>query len=171
MSSRFFGLLAGAACAALALAGCAGRPPSPSAAAAAPVPAEPDHIVCAPVKADHPMVGTWSSVSRQKGYAGDFQTLTVLSSDGTMTYETQLKLGRKTRPALRESGCWNVADGVYTMRTTASNGEAVDTSDPIYTNRYRVEKIEKSTLVLREIGQSGHVYPAQRKQTGYRLPH
>ncbi len=52
-----------------------------------------------------------------------------------MSYETQLKVGRKTRPALRETGCWSVADGVYTMQTTASNGEEVDASDPIYVNR------------------------------------
>jgi hypothetical protein len=169
MSRRSIISLASAACAALALAGCASRKPPPPVVEAAPPP-PPARIACAPTRADDPMIGTWYSASHQKGYAGDFQTLTVLSPDGTMTYETQLKVGRKTRPALRESGCWNVADGVYTMQTITSNGEDVDTSDPIYTNRYRVEKIEKGKLVLREIKGGGQAMTAQRMQAGYRLP-
>ena len=86
------------------------------------------------------MVGTWLSNSKPRDVSGEFRALTVLSADGTMSYETQLKIGRKTRPALRETGCWSVADGVYTMQTTKSNGEPVDTKDPIYLNRYRVER-------------------------------
>ncbi len=116
------------------------------------------------------MVGTWYSVSRQKGVAGDYRTLTVLSPDGRMTYETQLKVGRKIRPALRESGCWQVADGIYTMRTTLSNGEAVDTDDPIYTNRYRIEKFDRAKLTLRALKDGGQAVTAQRMPPGYQLP-
>lgn len=169
--SRLFLPLAGAACAVLLLAGCAGqKPPVKVADPAPPQPQPPQRIVCSPTEAGNPLVGTWYSVSHQKGYAGDFQTLTVLSPDGTMSYETQLKVGRKTRPALRETGCWSVADGIYTMQTTASNGEDVDPADPIYTNRYRVEKVEGGRLVLREMKNGGQLIMAQRKQPGYRLP-
>ena len=48
-----------------------------------------------------------------------------------------------------------MADGVYTMRTTVSNGEIVDFDDPIYLNRYRVEKVEQAKLTLRELKSGG----------------
>ena len=88
-----------------------------------------------------------------------------------MAYETLLKIGRKTRPALRETGCWTVADGIYTMRTTKSAGELVDANDPIYLNRYRVEKVEKTKLTLRELKTGGQVVTARRMPPGYRLPY
>ncbi len=97
------------------------------------------------------------------------QSLIVLSADGTMSYESLLKIGRKTRPALRETGCWSVADGVYTMRTTKSAGEPVDPTDPIYLNRYRVEKVEQSKLSLRELKSGGMLLTARRMPAGYRL--
>ncbi|SAI47988.1 putative lipoprotein [Bordetella ansorpii] len=165
--------LAGALCAGLVLAGCAVQKPTASKQADAPAPAvaaAPEPVRCTPVRSDDPMVGTWYSVSRPRGFAGDLQALTVLSPDGRMTYETQMKVGRKTRPALRESGCWTVAEGVYTMRTTESNGDAVDAADPIYTNSYRVEKVDRSQLKLREIRGNGQVLVAKRMSPGYRLP-
>jgi len=169
--SRKFLPLAGV-CAVLVLAGCAGRkppqqPPAPDTPPRAEA-AEP--IRCTPVAADDPMIGTWYSVSRPRGYAGDFQSLTVLRADGTMTYETQLKVGRRTRPALRESGCWSVAQGVYTLQTTQSNGEPVDAADPIYVNRYQVEKLAGNQLRLRELKNGGQTLTARRMQPGYRLP-
>ena len=106
------------------------------------------------------MVGTWYSSSKPRGVSGDFQSLTVLRADGTMAYETQLKIGRKTRPALRESGCWTVADGVYTMRTTVSNGEIVDFDDPIYLNRYRVEgRTGQADVARAEVRRAGRDRP------------
>ncbi|CUK17560.1 Uncharacterised protein [Achromobacter sp. 2789STDY5608615] len=95
----------------------------------------------------------------------------MLYPDGRMAYETQLKIGRKTRPALRETGCWSVVDGVYTMQTTQSNGELVDAGDPIYINRYRVEKVEQAKLTLRELRSGGQVVTARRMPQGYRLPY
>lgn len=168
--SRKFLPLAGA-CAVLVLAGCANRePPQQPPAPATPPRAEaPEPIRCTPVAADDPMVGTWYSVSRPRGYAGDFQSLTVLRADGTMTYETQLKVGRRTRPALRESGCWSVAQGIYTLQTTQSNGEPVDPADPIYVNRYQVEKLAGNQLRLRELKSGGQVLTARRMRSGYRL--
>ena len=59
-----------------------------------------------------------------------------------MSYESQLKVGKRIRPALRETGCWTYTNGIYTMQTTRSNGEPVDIEDPIYRNRYRVERVD-----------------------------
>jgi hypothetical protein len=72
---------------------------------------------------------------------------------------------------LRETGCWSVADGIYTMQTTKSAGELVDANDPIYLNRYRVEKVEKTRLTMRELKNGGQVMTARRMPTGYRLPY
>ena len=160
---------AGVACALLILAGCAARKPA-SITEAQPE-AAPKPVACVPAKSGDPMVGTWYSNSKPKGVSGDFQALTVLYADGRMAYETQLKIGRKTRPALRETGCWSVVDGVYTMQTTQSNGEIVDAADPIYINRYRVEKVEQAKLTLRELKSGGQIVTARRMPHGYRLPY
>jgi hypothetical protein len=117
------------------------------------------------------MIGTWLSNSRPRDVSGDLQSLIVLSADGTMAYESLLKIGRKTRPALRETGCWTVVDGIYTMQTTKSAGEPVDAKDPIYLNRYRVEKVEQARLTLRELKSGGQVVTARRMPAGYRLPY
>ncbi|PND30474.1 hypothetical protein A6B37_19910 [Achromobacter sp. HZ01] len=160
---------AGVACAVLILAGCAARKPAAIAEAQPAQASKP--VVCTPAKSGDPMIGTWLSNSRPRDVSGEFRALTVLSADGTMSYETQLKIGRKTRPALRETGCWSVADGVYTMQTTRSNGEDVDTKDPIYLNRYRIERVEQAKLTLREIKAGGQVVTARRMPAGYRLPY
>ncbi|MFM9870303.1 hypothetical protein [Achromobacter xylosoxidans] len=160
---------AGVACALLILAGCAARKPASITEAQPEGP--PKLAACVPAKSGDPMIGTWYSNSRPKGVSGDFQALTVLYADGRMAYETQLKIGRKTRPALRETGCWSVVDGVYTMQTTQSNGEIVDAADPIYVNRYRVEKVEQAKLTLRELKSGGQVVTARRMPQGYRLPY
>ncbi|MBR8654460.1 hypothetical protein KDH83_14250 [Achromobacter sp. Marseille-Q0513] len=168
MSSLYL-RMAGAFGVALILAGCVARKPAAITEAKPEGPPKPP--ACVPVKSGDPMVGTWYSSSKPRGVSGDFQSLTVLRADGSMAYETQLKIGRKTRPALRESGCWTVADGVYTMRTTVSNGEIVDFDDPIYLNRYRVEKVEQAKLTLRELKSGGQVVTARRMPQGYRLPY
>ena len=166
MSSVFL-RSAGVACAIVILAGCAARKPASITEAQPAEPAKP--VACTPAKAGDPMVGTWLSNSRPRDVAGDMQALIVLSADGTMSYESLLKIGRKTRPALRETGCWSVADGIYTMRTTKSAGELVDPADPIYLNRYRVEKVEQSKLSLRELKTGGMLLTARRMPAGYRL--
>lgn len=160
---------AGIACAVLILAGCAARKPATITEA---TPAEPPKpVACVPAKADDPMIGTWLSNTRPRDVSGDLQSLIVLSADGTMAYESLLKIGRKTRPALRETGCWSVADGVYTMQTTKSAGELVDANDPIYLNRYHVEKVEKARLTMRELKNGGQRMTARRMPAGYRLPY
>ncbi|WP_313625594.1 hypothetical protein [Achromobacter sp.] len=166
MSSVFL-RSAGVACAILILAGCAARKPAAITEGKPAEAAKP--VACEPAKAGDPMIGTWLSNSRPKDVAGDMQSLIVLSADGTMSYESLLKIGRKTRPALRETGCWSVADGIYTMRTTQSAGEPVDANDPIYLNRYRVEKVDKTKFALRELKTGGMQLTARRMPTGYRL--
>lgn len=166
MSSVFL-RTAGVACAIVILAGCAARKPAAITEASPEEPAKP--VACVPAKAGDPMIGTWLSNSRPRDVAGDMQSLIVLSADGTMSYESLLKIGRKTRPALRETGCWSVAEGITTMRTTKSAGEPVDPADPIYVNRYRVEKVEPTKLALREIRKGGALLTARRMPAGYRL--
>jgi hypothetical protein len=159
-------LIAGAACAALAvLAGCAkNNPPEVPEA-----PPKPPAVACVPAQPGSPMIGTWYSTSRPKGVAGDYRSLKVLSADGRMSYTTQLRFGRRVRPALDEKGCWQVADGVLTIQTTSSHGEDVDPTDPIYTNRYRVEKQNRGELILRSLG-DGRKLVERRMPAGYQLP-
>ena len=47
----------------------------------------------------------------------------------------------------------------------------MDANDPIYLNRYRVEKVEKTKLTLRELKTGGQVVTARRMPPGYRLPY
>src|SRR5690606_21719473 len=160
----------GAVGAALILAGCAarktGQAPSPAAPAAAP-----PQVACTPAEPGSRMVGTWQSNTRPRGVSGEFSALYTLAADGTMTYTTQLKIGKRIRPGLREAGCWQLAEGVLTLQTTRSNGEAVDTADPIYQNRYRVEKADDKRLTLRELRAGGQVVTARRMPPGYHLPY
>lgn len=98
------------------------------------------------------------------------QTLTRLKADGTMRFESQLKIGKKMRPALQESGCWTFADGIYTLQTLKSYGDDVDVNDPIYKNTYRVEKMDAKGMVLRDMRQGGQTITARKMPDGYRLP-
>jgi len=156
-----------AAGAALTLAGCATRKVPVEQVSVDPE--KPRPVVCSPAEAGSKLIGTWQSNTRPRGVAGDFRALIVLSADGAMTYETQLKVGKRIRPGLRESGCWQVVDGVMTLQTVKSNGELIDAEDPIYQNRYRVEKAEPSRLTLRELRSGGQSITARRMQPGYRL--
>lgn len=162
--------LAGAGCVALVLVGCAVKKEAPSAGGKIEMPPPPKTVACTPVPDTNPLVGTWYSVSTPRGVSGSLQSLTVLSADGKMTYQTQLKIGRQIRPALREAGCWTYANGVYTMQTTQSNGEPVDVADPIYHNRYRVENVGMTRLVMRELKPNGQAISATKMAPNYRLP-
>jgi hypothetical protein len=159
----------GVFCAAFILAGCAVKQQAPTAEVKKETP-PPAPAACVPVQDGSPLIGTWYSVSTPRGVAGNLQSLTVLSADGKMTYETQLKIGKKIRPALRESGCWSYADGVYTMQTTQSYGEAVDVSDPIYSNKYRVQNVNGKQAKLLELKPGGQAITATKMSPNYRLP-
>lgn len=149
------------------LAGCTTKKP----VTAISPPPPPQAPTCTPSRLDHPMIGAWYAVSQPKGMSGDLRTLTVLAADGSMTYETQLKIGRKIRPGLRESGCWSMIDDIYTMQTTKSNGELVEFDDPIYSNRYKVEKLDGARLVLKELKAGAKAVTAKRVKIDYRLPY
>jgi hypothetical protein len=167
MSSAFL-RFAGVGCAAFILAGCAVKKEStpPSASQAAP---PPKPVACVPSPGAQALQGTWYSTSTPRGVAGVQRTLLVLAADGRMHYQTELKIRNKSRPGLDETGCWTFVNGTYTMQTTESNGDPVDVSDPIYTNRYRVEKVNKTMLVLRDLKRSGEVLKARRMSPGYSL--
>ncbi|ARP91902.1 hypothetical protein CAL14_17750 [Bordetella genomosp. 9] len=166
MSSSFL-RFAGVACAAFVLAGCAVKKQTP-APAPQQSPSPPKPVACAPSAGAEALLGTWYSVSTPRGMAGTQQTLMVLGADGKMRYQTQLKVNNRARPGLTETGCWTYANGMYTMQTTESNGDPVDVSDPIYTNRYRVESVNQNTLVLRDI-KRGEVLRARKMPAGYAL--
>lgn len=127
-------------------------------------------VTCAPAQPGSPLIGRWLSNTRPSGVAGDFRALVVLEADGAMTYDTQLKVGKRLRPGLREAGCWVFADGVLTLQTVTSNGEPIDTSDPIYQNRYRVQSVESARLKMRELRAGGQMITARRMAASYRLP-
>jgi hypothetical protein len=165
--SSAFSRFAGVACAAFILAGCATKnQTSPSAPQPAP---PPKPVACAPSAGAEALQGTWYSVSTPRGVGGMQQTLLVLAPDGKMRYQTQLKIRNKARPGLEETGCWTFTNGLYTMQTTESNGDPVDLSDPIYTNRYRVETVNTTTLVLRDMRPGGEVLKARKMPQGYGL--
>ncbi|MVW78326.1 hypothetical protein [Bordetella sp. 02P26C-1] len=130
----------------------------------------PRPVSCSPAPAGSALIGRWLSNTRPSGVAGDFRALIVLEANGTMTYDTQLKVGKRIRPGLREAGCWELVDGVLTLQTVKSNGEAIDTSDPIYRNQYRVEKVESTRLELHEVRKGGQSITARRMPASYRLP-
>lgn len=165
--SSAFSRFAGVACAAFILAGCATKKEVPAPVAQPAPPPKP--VACAASAGAEALAGTWYSVSTPRGVGGTQQTLLVLAPDGKMRYQTQLKIRNKARPGLDETGCWTFSNGVYTMQTTESNGDPVDLSDPIYTNRYKVESINNSTLVLRDQKAGGEVLKARRMPQGYVL--
>ncbi|MFV0282378.1 MAG: hypothetical protein ACK5JE_01120 [Castellaniella sp.] len=122
---------------------------------------------CTVAATGDPLVGNWLSVSAQKGVAGALRTLYTLNPDGTMNYVKQIKRPRTPSQGLYESGCW-VRDGqTVILRTLDSNGLPVNLDDPIYTNRYRVDRVNTSELRLS--GPDGAV-KARRMSPGYRLP-
>ena len=154
----------GAACVALAvLAACTPIQPAPAPAAAPPAPPP----ACTAAAAGDPLVGNWLSVSAQKGVAGALRTLYTLNADGTMGYVEQIKRPRAPSQGLYESGCWSRDGQTLILRTLESNGSPVNLDDPIYTNRYRVVRVNATAL---QIGGPGGTVKARRMSPGYRLP-
>ncbi|MDY0308768.1 MAG: hypothetical protein RBR29_03105 [Castellaniella sp.] len=143
-----------------ALAACAPIKPAPAPATAA-------RPSCTVAAAGDPLVGNWLSVSSQKGVAGALRTLYTLNPDGTMNYVEQVKRPRTPSQGLYESGCWSHEGQTLVLRTLESNGSPVNLDDPIYTNRYRVDRVNATELHLN--GSAGAV-KARRMSPGYRLP-
>ncbi|MBV6305402.1 hypothetical protein KVP10_10930 [Candidimonas humi] len=145
------------------LAGCAVHKPAP-----APAVKHAETVQCRAAPQGDALIGTWLSVGREKGIAGQLRTLFVLHPDGTMAYAEQLVRGKRPPQGLDESGCWHREGQALVLRTTQSNGAAVDLHDPIYVNRYAIVSQAGSALTLR--GRDG-VLKARRMPQGYRLPY
>lgn len=122
---------------------------------------------CQAAHSGEALVGNWLSVSSQKGVAGTLRTLYTLNADGTMVYVEQIKRSGKPSHGLHESGCWRYEGGQLVLQTVLSNGSPVDTSDPIYVNRYQVQEAGATELTMRS--DKGTVR-ARRMSPGYRLP-
>lgn len=122
---------------------------------------------CQAAHSGEALVGNWLSVSSQKGVAGTLRTLYTLNADGTMVYVEQIKRPGKPSQGLHESGCWRRDGSQLVLQTLLSNGSPVDTSDPIYVNRFRVQQAGATELSMH--GDSGAVR-ARRMSPGYRLP-
>lgn len=149
---------------AVALAGCAPMSRQASNQAASATPPMP---ACVAAASGDPLVGNWLAVGTQKGVAGALRTLYTLNADGTMAYVEQIKRPRTPSQGLYESGCWSRNGNTLVLRTLLSNGSPVNLDDPIYTNRYRVGRVDAAQLLLQ--GPNGSVN-AKRMSAGYRLP-
>ncbi|MBV6272447.1 hypothetical protein KVP09_05905 [Alcaligenaceae bacterium CGII-47] len=122
---------------------------------------------CQAAPSGETLVGNWLSVSTQKGVVGTLRTLYTLNADGTMVYVEQVKRPGKPSQGLHESGCWRRDGAQLVLQTLFSNSSPVDSSDPIYVNRYEVQQAGAKELIIR--GDVGTVR-ARRMSPGYRLP-
>lgn len=144
---------------ALVLAGCAAPPP----------PAPPkDETRCTAAVPGDALVGSWLSVRRQSGVAGELRTHIVLNADGTMHYGEQLSRPGKAPQGLAETGCWQREGRTLVLRTLDSNGSPVDLDDPIYVNRYPLARETAERLSLQ--APDGARLEARRMPPDYRLP-
>jgi hypothetical protein len=121
-------------------------------------------------QANSPLVGKWYSTSTPRGVGGQMHTLVTLRADGSMIYDTQLKIGQRMRPGLRESGCWTYAGNILMLHTLRSNGEEIDANDPIYQNRWRVESVNASRLTARDQRELGQAVTARKMPDTFKLP-
>ena len=153
-----------AVAAAMVAAGCAVKPekaPSP------PVPRAPASLQCQAARAGDEAIGNWYGTRSQRGVAGTLHVLIHLRADGTMSYDEQLKRGKKPGQALGETGCWHRDQQGLVLQTAKSNGEPVELSDPIYKNHYTVRYQPPQTMVFD--GRDGRL-KARRMPENYRLP-
>lgn len=147
------------------LAGCAQQQSVPNRAEQQPA----SVAACQPAQADDQLVGNWLSKRQEKDVAGELRTLFTLQQSGQMAYTEQLKRPGQPSQGLSEVGCWS-REGTATvvLETRESNGSAVDTTDPIFSNRFTIESLGAERLVLSS--SSGVKYVLTRTSQGYRLP-
>ncbi len=146
--------------AAAVLAGCAGGPPESAGPAR--------DTACRAVAQNEALVGSWLSVRRTPGVAGELRTLIQLRADGTMSYAEQLRRPRGAPQGLAETGCWHREGGTVVLRTVESNGSPVDLDDPIYVNRYQL--VQERGERIRLHSPDGAQLDARRMPADYRLP-
>lgn len=123
---------------------------------------------CQPADATDQLVGNWLSKRQEEGVAGELRTLFTLQASGQMAYTEQLKRPNQPSQGLAEAGCWWREGDVLVLETRESNGLEVDTSDPIFTNRFTVIRLEAEKLLLSN--PMGSNYELTRTSQGYRLP-
>ena len=97
-------------------------------------------------------------------------TLITLRADGTIVYDTQLKIGKRMRPGLRETGCWTYGKAVLELRTLRYNGDDIDANDPIYQNRWRVESVNATRFVARDQRSLTQSLTARKMPDSFKLP-
>lgn len=161
-----FNRMAVCASAGLLVAGCAiTHPQKPPHRQAAHHPAT--SVRCQPAQPGDAAIGNWYGVRSQRGVAGKMHVLIHLRADGTMSYEEELKRGKRPSQALNETGCWRRDKQGLVLRTTMSNGDPVELADPIYTNRYAVRSQSRQHMELNgPFGPLG----VRRMPGDYRLP-
>ena len=123
---------------------------------------------CRVAAAQDGLVGSWLSVRKQPGVAGELRTHFVLNADGTMRYEEQLTRSGRAPQGLAETGCWSRDGQTLVMRTMESNGSPVDREDPIYVNRYTISREAGDRMSLQT--PDGARLDAKRMPLDYRLP-
>lgn len=128
---------------------------------------EDDLTTCRAAEPGDALVGTWLSIRKERGIAGELQTLFVLKADGTMAYAERLKRGRQPSQGLSETGCWQREGGALKLRTLESNGSPVDPRDSIYVNTYQIERSSGTNLVVQH---QGNRLEARKMPPDYRLP-
>src|SRR5690606_7248464 len=123
---------------------------------------------CKAAQPDDPVVGSGLSKRQANGTVAEWRTVLTLHASGEMAYTEQLKRPRQPSQGLAESGCWWREGDVLVLETRESNGSIVDTSDPIFTNRFTVISVEAEKLKL--ANPVGSDYELTRTSPGYRLP-
>lgn len=125
-------------------------------------------VACTPANAEDPVIGNWLSKRQEKGIQGELRTLVTLQANGQMQYTEQVKRPRQPSQGLSEAGCW-VRDGQsLVLHTRESNGVAVEEDDPLFTNRFVIERHQGKRLVVR--AETGARYTLEQVSPGYRLP-
>lgn len=123
---------------------------------------------CTPAAEGEPTIGNWLNKRQEKGVTGELRTLITLKADGSMLFTEQLKRPRQPSQGLNEAGCWWRDGNELILQSYTSNGAPVDIDDPIYTNRYRILKVEPEQLDITT--EQGVELRTQRASPGYRLP-
>ena len=143
--------------------------PRPDNSQIKPAPADAVEPVCKAVANGNALVGNWYVVTKQAGVAGEIQNLLTLSADGKFRQQTRVKQGRNIRSELRETGCWESANGQLVTRVTRSNGELVDFNDAIYTTTYIIEKVDANRLMYRDSRPNSKSNFAKKVQDSFRM--
>ncbi len=152
----------------LALAGCVTMPTEPQTTNQPSVAVDTRPVACTPANAEDPVIGNWLSKRNEKGIQGELRTLVTLQANGQMLYTEQVKRPRQPSQGLSEAGCWTRDGQTIVLQTLESNGLPVEADDPLFTNRFAIERQQGKRLVVR--AETGARYTLEQVSPGYRLP-